>query len=48
VLKRNAVALRWHLRMAGRDHGSSFAARLEQDLLASDHSDWLRRALAEP
>jgi hypothetical protein len=48
VHERNAVALRWLLRMARKEYGDNFADWLMQPWLGSDRAAWVREALDAP
>lgn len=48
VSEGNALALRWHLRMARKEYGDEFADWLIQPWLCSDHAGWFRIALKGP
>ncbi|MFN5193008.1 MAG: hypothetical protein ACK5E6_01085 [Cyanobacteriota bacterium] len=44
--KGNASLFLWYLRMARKDCGEAFANRLIEQLLRSEHADWVRATLA--
>ncbi|MFM7641540.1 MAG: hypothetical protein ACKO45_08320 [Cyanobium sp.] len=44
----NASSFRWYLRMARKECGEAFCKRLIEQLLRSEHAEWVRATLAGP
>jgi hypothetical protein len=47
ILARNAVALRWFLKMARKELGDAFADRLLLKWLRTEHAPWIQGVLAD-